>query len=126
MFFGCLLSFVLFIYSYNYNQVEGLSTNEILRNISNEERYQHYLYFSRSERIQYREKAREMFQFAYDNYMKYAFPQDELDPIHCRGRGPDSERPYVLLSSFNEFFVFFLSMILEKIIILMMFSVNFL
>jgi ER degradation enhancer, mannosidase alpha-like 1 len=35
-----------------------------------------------------------MFQFGYDNYMKYAFPQDELDPIHCRGRGPDSERPY--------------------------------
>mgnify|MGYP002378876864 CR=1 FL=1 len=93
MFFGCLLSFVLFIYSYNYHQVEGHSVNEILRNISNEERYQHYLYFSRSERIQYREKAREMFQFAYDNYMKYAFPQDELDPINCRGRGPDSERP---------------------------------
>lgn len=97
MFFGCILSFVLFIYSYAYHH-QGLSANEVLRNIqmniSNEQRYQHYLYFSRSERIQYREKAREMFQFAYDNYMKYAFPQDELDPIHCRGRGPDVERPY--------------------------------
>lgn len=96
MFFGCILSFVLFIYSYAYHH-QGLSANEVLRNIqmniSNEQRYQHYLYFSRSERIQYREKAREMFQFAYDNYMKYAFPQDELDPIHCRGRGPDVERP---------------------------------
>jgi len=29
--------------------------------------------------------ARRMFEFAYDNYMRYAFPMDELDPIHCTG-----------------------------------------
>ncbi|EUB62151.1 ER degradation-enhancing alpha-mannosidase-like protein [Echinococcus granulosus] len=34
-------------------------------------------------------KIREMFDFGYSNYMKYAYPEDELDPIHCRGRGPD-------------------------------------
>jgi mannosidase alpha-like ER degradation enhancer 1 len=34
-----------------------------------------------------------MFTFGYDSYMKYAFPLDELDPIHCTGRGPDYENP---------------------------------
>jgi ER degradation enhancer, mannosidase alpha-like 1 len=40
-------------------------------------------------RTHYREKARDMFMFGYNNYMAYAYPLDELDPIHCRGRGPD-------------------------------------
>lgn len=40
-----------------------------------------------------KEQAKEMFYFGYDNYMKYAFPMDELDPIHCRGRGPDYDNP---------------------------------
>ena len=31
------------------------------------------------------EKAKEMFIFGYDSYMTYAFPMDELDPIHCKG-----------------------------------------
>lgn len=89
-----LLSLLLFVFAVGYHQ--NLSTRIDLVNItriSNEERYEHYLYFPRSERIQYREKAREMFHFGYDNYIKHAFPQDELDPIHCRGRGPDVERP---------------------------------
>ena len=30
-----------------------------------------------------------MFTFSYSNYMLHAFPLDELDPIHCTGRGPD-------------------------------------
>ena len=30
-------------------------------------------------------KAKEMFTFGYDSYMKFAFPMDELDPIHCEG-----------------------------------------
>lgn len=34
-------------------------------------------------------KIRQMFTFGYDNYMQHAYPDDELDPIHCRGRGPD-------------------------------------
>ena len=38
-------------------------------------------------------KARHMFQFGYDSYMKYAFPKDELNPIDCNGRGPDVDNP---------------------------------
>lgn len=34
-----------------------------------------------------------MFYFGYDNYMNFAFPKDELDPIHCTGRGPDHDNP---------------------------------
>ena len=29
----------------------------------------------------------------YDNYMLHAFPLDELDPVHCKGRGPDYKHP---------------------------------
>jgi uncharacterized protein (DUF924 family) len=93
-----IFSLLLFVFTFAYHNGATTTTatinNDNLTRISHEERYQHYLYFSRSERLQYREKAREMFQFGYDNYMKYAFPQDELDPIHCEGRGPDNERPY--------------------------------
>jgi hypothetical protein len=90
----CVVSVLLLIFTRAYPQRSSPRLDQLnLTRISNEQRYQHYLYFSRSERLQYREKAREMFQFAYDNYMTYAFPQDELDPIHCRGRGPDNERP---------------------------------
>ena len=39
------------------------------------------------------EEARNMFQFGYDNYMRHAFPKDELNPIYCTGRGPDYENP---------------------------------
>ncbi|CAD5218218.1 unnamed protein product [Bursaphelenchus okinawaensis] len=40
-----------------------------------------------------RDEAKRMFYFGYDNYMTHAFPMDELDPIHCVGRGPDYENP---------------------------------
>lgn len=52
-----------------------------------------YSYFSERERSEMVQISKEMFQFGYDNYMKYAFPFDELDPIHCCGRGPDLEHP---------------------------------
>lgn len=55
--------------------------------------YKKYSYFSESERRQTLEEIREMFIFAYDNYMTHAFPSDELDPIHCVGRGPDYGNP---------------------------------
>ncbi|CAF3168699.1 unnamed protein product [Rotaria socialis] len=91
IFISSLLLFVLTI-AYHPDSATPINNLNITK-ISHEQRYQHYLYFPRSERLLYREKAREMFQFGYDNYMKYAFPKDELDPIHCRGRGPDVERP---------------------------------
>ncbi|XP_071490428.1 ER degradation-enhancing alpha-mannosidase-like protein 1 [Diadema antillarum] len=52
-----------------------------------------YSHFPESERLRRLEEVKRMFQFGYDNYMKYAFPLDELDPIHCSGRGPDRENP---------------------------------
>ncbi len=35
------------------------------------------------------ERIREMFTFGYDSYMRHAYPEDELNPIRCRGRGHD-------------------------------------
>ncbi|XP_078483513.1 ER degradation-enhancing alpha-mannosidase-like protein 1 [Ciona intestinalis] len=52
-----------------------------------------YLHFPESKRLEAKEDARNMFHFGYDNYMKYAFPQDELNPIACCGRGPDLMNP---------------------------------
>ena len=52
-----------------------------------------YQYFPEEDRIKLREQARRMFYFGYNNYMKYAFPKDELNPIYCTGRGPDYENP---------------------------------
>lgn len=40
-----------------------------------------------------KDMAKEMFYFGYDNYMKHAFPEDELNPIDCEGRGPDVLNP---------------------------------
>jgi hypothetical protein len=40
-----------------------------------------------------KEQVENMFWFGYGNYMKHAFPLDELDPIHCKGRGPDYDHP---------------------------------
>lgn len=42
-----------------------------------------------------KDMAKEMFYFGYDNYMKHAFPADELNPIDCNGRGPDVLNPWV-------------------------------
>uniref|UniRef100_UPI00359012D9 ER degradation-enhancing alpha-mannosidase-like protein 1 isoform X3 n=1 Tax=Myxine glutinosa TaxID=7769 RepID=UPI00359012D9 len=46
-----------------------------------------------SQRLKLREDARKMFYFGYENYMKFAFPADELNPIDCSGRGPDWDNP---------------------------------
>eukprot|EP00118_Oscarella_pearsei_P011592 m.78695 g.78695 ORF g.78695 m.78695 type:complete len:576 (+) comp36114_c0_seq9:62-1789(+) len=52
-----------------------------------------YESFPDSRRLEMREAAKRMFYVGYENYMQYAFPQDELDPVHCRGRGPDKQNP---------------------------------
>uniref|UniRef100_A0A1I8HT13 alpha-1,2-Mannosidase n=1 Tax=Macrostomum lignano TaxID=282301 RepID=A0A1I8HT13_9PLAT len=44
-----------------------------------------------SERLRLRDKAKSMFQHAYDNYMTHAYPADELMPVSCRGRYRGSE-----------------------------------
>ena len=55
--------------------------------------YSTFSYLGESERLRLRDRAKQMFYFGYDSYIKYAFPMDELDPIHCTGRGPDYENP---------------------------------
>lgn len=49
--------------------------------------------FSRGTRLALREKARGMFYHGWDSYMDYAFPDDELRPLSCSGRGPDLNDP---------------------------------
>lgn len=65
---------------------------ELIRD-SFEDYEKYYGSFPESKRLEKLTEAQQMFYFGYDNYMKYAFPQDELDPIHCTGRGPDYENP---------------------------------
>lgn len=52
-----------------------------------------YGHFPESERLEMLDATRKMFHFGYDNYMKYAYPEDELNPIYCKGRGHDHENP---------------------------------
>ncbi|MEQ2177325.1 hypothetical protein GOODEAATRI_002411 [Goodea atripinnis] len=52
-----------------------------------------YSSFPDSLRAKMKDMAKEMFYFGYENYMTYAFPEDELNPIDCEGRGPDVLNP---------------------------------
>lgn len=52
-----------------------------------------YASFNEDLRLRMLHEAKKMFYFGYDSYMKYAFPKDELNPIDCRGRGPDLDNP---------------------------------
>uniref|UniRef100_A0A3Q4N188 alpha-1,2-Mannosidase n=1 Tax=Neolamprologus brichardi TaxID=32507 RepID=A0A3Q4N188_NEOBR len=52
-----------------------------------------YSFFPDTLKAKMKDMAKEMFYFGYDNYMKYAFPEDELNPIDCEGRGPDVQNP---------------------------------
>lgn len=52
-----------------------------------------YGMFSEEERLEMLKEAKMMFHHGYDNYMEHAFPLDELNPLHCCGRGPDYEEP---------------------------------
>ncbi|XP_018418050.1 PREDICTED: ER degradation-enhancing alpha-mannosidase-like protein 1 [Nanorana parkeri] len=61
--------------------------------LADDEYGRRYSSFPAALRRHMRERARDMFSFAYDNYMMYAFPEDELNPILCRGRGPDTMDP---------------------------------
>ena len=60
-----------------------------------------YSYFDDRRRQEMLEATRHMFYFGYDSYMTYAFPKDELDPIHCTGRGPDYDNPYATIMAPN-------------------------
>lgn len=49
--------------------------------------------FTHEELLEAKKATREMFYFAYENYIRHAFPMDELDPINCSGRGYDHLHP---------------------------------
>ncbi|KAJ7591143.1 alpha mannosidase-like protein [Mycena floridula] len=46
-----------------------------------------------------REKTRDLWYHGFDNYMRFAFPMDELAPISCSGRGPDWHNPNNIASN---------------------------
>ncbi|GAU94951.1 hypothetical protein RvY_06647 [Ramazzottius varieornatus] len=50
-------------------------------------------YFPARWREESKQMVKQMFYFAYDNYMQHAWPKDELNPIDCCGRGPDWKNP---------------------------------
>lgn len=52
-----------------------------------------YTHFPESLRLEMLAETKKMFYFGYENYMNFAFPLDELNPIYCRGRGPDYANP---------------------------------
>ncbi|CAF2322007.1 unnamed protein product [Rotaria sp. Silwood2] len=41
--------------------------------------------FSTQKRLQYKDRVQQMFYHAYDSYLKYAYPYDELRPLTCDG-----------------------------------------
>ncbi|KAI0698930.1 alpha-mannosidase [Cytidiella melzeri] len=43
--------------------------------------------------LEARNKTRTLWYHGYDNYMRFAFPLDELAPLSCTGRGPDWYNP---------------------------------
>lgn len=65
--------------------------SNILKPLDNLEKK--YSVFPDSLRLKMLQEAKKMFYFAYDNYMEYAYPMDELNPIYCIGRGPDYNDP---------------------------------
>jgi len=52
-----------------------------------------YAVFSESLRREMLADTRTMFYHGYDNYMQHAWPLDELNPLDCCGRGPDTDNP---------------------------------
>ena len=48
-------------------------------------------FISAAEKRRLRDQTVGMFRHAYDSYMKYAYPADELMPLSCRGRFRGSE-----------------------------------
>ncbi|KAI8778721.1 ER degradation-enhancing alpha-mannosidase protein 3 [Biomphalaria glabrata] len=48
---------------------------------------------SGEEKKQLRDKSVEMFYHAFNSYMNFAYPADELMPLSCKGRYRGSEPP---------------------------------
>ncbi|CAG8712073.1 8379_t:CDS:10 [Rhizophagus irregularis] len=72
--FAYIIFWIIFMLSVVVNKVNGMSEQR-----SNDLKSQ----------------AKDMFYHAFNNYMKYAFPDDELNPLQCTGRGSDKNDPQV-------------------------------
>lgn len=70
-----------------------VNLNEIPETSSDNNIFNDYNNFPDTLRLEMKQKVKDMFYFGYDNYMKHAFPLDELNPIYCKGRGPDKKNP---------------------------------
>ena len=84
---------VFWLTTYCFPQNYTVSNNAFLEEFWGNYYGDKYRHFSESWRLETKAAARDMFYFAYDSYMKFAFPQDELNPIACSGRGPDFANP---------------------------------
>ncbi|OCH93594.1 alpha-mannosidase [Obba rivulosa] len=49
--------------------------------------------WTESRKLDARERTRDLWYHGFNSYMQYAFPQDELAPLSCSGRGPDWDDP---------------------------------
>lgn len=45
------------------------------------------------QRLELRDEVETLFHHGFDDYMEYAFPEDELRPLSCSGRGSDKSNP---------------------------------
>ena len=105
LFFHILLTICLFVFqNTNGIQIKYSTYSNVLQepelNINRNSYPQNYSAsdlryrpFPNSEVEKYRLLSKEMFYHGYDNYMRYAFPLDELNPVECTGRGPDTNNP---------------------------------
>ncbi|CAH2092190.1 unnamed protein product [Euphydryas editha] len=68
--------------------------------------------YSKEDILKLREEVREMFQHAYDSYLRYAYPYDELRPLSCDGLDTwgsysltliDSLDMLVIMGNYTEF-----------------------
>ncbi|KAJ3368324.1 ER degradation-enhancing alpha-mannosidase-like protein 1 [Kappamyces sp. JEL0680] len=71
--------------------VSGLAANAARkrRALAMNSSHRLHLRYASGRRLNDRDRTKEMFDFAWNKYMSFGFPADELDPIHCRGRSRD-------------------------------------
>jgi len=50
-------------------------------------------------------RTRDLFYHSYDNYMKYAFPMDELKPISCSGSSEFGNLTMTLIDSLDTLLI---------------------
>ncbi|XP_031560512.1 ER degradation-enhancing alpha-mannosidase-like protein 2 isoform X2 [Actinia tenebrosa] len=62
-------------------------------------------YMTKEEMFRYREKTKAMFYHGYDNYLKYAYPYDELKPLSCTGQDTWGSYSLTLVDSLDTLLI---------------------